>query len=243
MMNHKRFFIKENYVANNVPLTHDSESGGQYWTPKRIYYSRYYQLPVYNYAAKLIHSIKRIKNVIDVGCGVGTKLYILHERFPNVDFVGIDQKSAIDYCKIHHTFASWYIDDFENPEKSSANIKADLVICSDVIEHLMNPDILLDYLKSKVNKDGYIVLSTPERDLLHGSLVVSPKNKDHIREWNYHEFKQYLISRGFYIKKHFLQYPVGFGMNRLFYQECIKRLLSGKPLRYNQVCLLKVNKF
>jgi hypothetical protein len=65
-------------------------------------------------------------------------------------------------------------------------------------------------------------------------------NKFHIREWNYEELENYLLSSGFCVVEHFVQYPIRFGFNRIFFNEVVKRLITGKGLKYNQVCVLEV---
>lgn len=237
----EKYFIKDGYNPNRQAITRDEVSGKQYWNKSSIYSSYYYQFPVYKYAKKLIQE-KGIKEVIDVGCGTGAKLALIYNNLPEVSFVGIDRKGAIDYCKKHYSFGNWYVDDIENPDESLGDIKAELVICSDVIEHLLNPDILLNYLKKKVTKGRYILLSTPERDMLRGKSCTNSPNKFHIREWNYEELENYLLYSGFRIVEHFLQYPIRFGFNRIFLNEIVKRLISGKGLKYNQVCLIQVKK-
>ena len=94
----ERYFIKDNYVPNEEAVTRDEVSGKQYWNKSSIYSSYYYQFPVYQYAQKLIQE-REIKEVIDVGCGTGAKLSLIHKGLPEVNFIGIDQKPAIDYCK------------------------------------------------------------------------------------------------------------------------------------------------
>jgi 2-polyprenyl-3-methyl-5-hydroxy-6-metoxy-1,4-benzoquinol methylase len=79
----------------------------------------------------------------------------------------------------------------------------DLVICADVIEHVKNPDELIHFI-IKMDPE-HIVISTPDRDLLHEKLGRSqtgpPGNTHHIREWSFDEFENY-ISRNFNIIRH-----------------------------------------
>jgi hypothetical protein len=70
-------------------------------------------------------------------------------------------------------------------------LKADLVICSDVIEHIKDPDTLLRFISSMQSR--LIILSTPERNAIAGSNDYGPPaNPSHYREWNAPEFKKYL---------------------------------------------------
>lgn len=237
-MINNNFFIKNDYIVNKEAITNDNVSGSNYWDEKRLYGSAFYQYPVYKFAKKIIIKNK-IKRVIDVGCGPGTKLNIIKKKLKKVHFIGIDQKNAIDYCKKKYDFGEWYVDNLENPFKSLDWIKGDLVICSDVIEHLQNPDVLMNYLKQKLDFGGYIILSTPERDLLNGKDCTVSPNKQHIREWNYSELKQYFEYHSFKVIEAEIQLPVGWSFNKIFYKEVVRRFMDGKPLKYNQVFLLQ----
>jgi hypothetical protein len=114
------------------------------------------------------------------------------------------------------------------------------VICADVIEHLGDPDALIGYLTRRVSGGGRILISTPERNRLRGSNCRICPNPAHVREWSFAELASYLQSRGLQVHEHFLQYPVRLGLNRVLFNEVIKRLLRGRPLKYNQVCLAEV---
>jgi hypothetical protein len=95
------------------------------------------------------------------------------------------------------------------------------VICSDVIEHLVNPDPCLDLIKRHLSPDGFAVISTPERKALRGfGCMYSPK-PDNVREWSAVECRHYVETRGFRLVRHLL-YPPG----RVSRAElCLSRLL------------------
>lgn len=235
-MTEARYCIRSDYQSNAL-LTHERDSPGLYWTDSRIRASLVYQFPVYMLARKLILE-HRIDSVIDVGCGVATKLELLHRSLPHVRYAGIDQDHAIQICRQRHDFGHWYVDDFDSPSNELQGLKAGLVICSDVIEHVEDPDKLLDYLKQRAEKEGLILLSTPDRDGLRGKDCTSCPNKYHVREWNRPELKAYLESRGFRIVEQLRQLGVKIAANRIFLQEVVIRALTGKAIRWNQVCVL-----
>lgn len=234
-----RYFIKDGYVANEKLLTSDAVSGKTYWNKRRIRQAYHYQFAVYRYVSDLVRA-KNVRTLIDVGCGVAVKLRHVHERNPHVRIIGIDQESAIAYCREHHKFGEWHLDDLENPRHELKHIVGDLVLAPDVIEHLHDPDTLLAYLKRRVAPSGYLVLSTPERASLRGSDCNRCPSKYHIREWNFSEFERYLADRGFEVLEHVMQYPVKFALNKTFYNEIARRFVSGRPTKYNQVCLMRV---
>lgn len=195
---HKNYCIKEgyshkiNFQQNNIFF--DNEE-----------YSNTYQDGVYKFAQQVIKKYN-LCSVLDIGCGFGIKLkkYI----FPVCkDITGIDLDYIINFCKKTHSFGKWINTNIENDEVL-LNKKFDLIICSDIIEHLFNPNKLLDYLKKISHDTSLIVISTPERDLVHGKKHNGPpSNNVHIREWNNFEFKQYLLNHQFKIIKYFLVQP------------------------------------
>jgi 2-polyprenyl-3-methyl-5-hydroxy-6-metoxy-1,4-benzoquinol methylase len=233
------YFIREDYVCNPVPLTDDKVTGETYWTPARIASSHHFQAPVYAYAQRVLGR-SNCSTLIDVGCGPASKLRAIHERFPELHIIGIDQQQAIAYCRKNHDFGHWYVDDLAQPSSSLDELRGQLVICADVIEHLLDPDRLLDYLKKKTSPGGSILLSTPERDVLRGEDCKRSPNPSHIREWNSQELEAYLTHRGFRIVNHLLQLPTRFAISRIYLEQVIKRRILGKSAKYNQLCELEV---
>ena len=67
----------------------------------------------------------------------------------------------------------------------------DLVICADVIEHLVDPDELLGFIERCQPK--VIVLSTPDRNKMRPDTRGGPpSNFCHVREWAWDEFFYYI---------------------------------------------------
>jgi 2-polyprenyl-3-methyl-5-hydroxy-6-metoxy-1,4-benzoquinol methylase len=146
--------------------------------------------------------------------------------FPHCpDVVGIDQPSAIDVCKKRYGNGEFFADNFETPVLK-LDKKFDLIICCDVIEHLMDPDILLNYIKRFSHNDSLIVFSTPERDLLRGPDCMVSEKPEHVREWNHKEFLKYLKSRGFVIEEALFVPTMKFNLSRE-YILYLKRVLKG----------------
>lgn len=184
------YFIKSNYVSRNKAPSKN------YWDGL---FSRFvdtcYQYPVYENARDLVLE-ENLKSVVDVGCGLATKLMDLIYPVCN-NVLGVDQKRAIEECKKKYKNGRFLSANFEDPPGLSE--KFDLVICADVIEHLINPDYLLGFIKSLCDENTFIIFSTPERDIFRGENSKMSPYPNHIREWNQSEFKKYLNSRGYRI--------------------------------------------
>lgn len=122
-----------------------------------------------------------LSTVLDLGCGSGWKLL---EFFGENPTAGVEVEPTLSFLKKTWPDRLW----FANEEAASYY---DLVICSDVIEHVQNPDtILFEILRYRPK---VVVMSTPDREQLPGADPLGPpKNRHHVREWNQREFLQYL---------------------------------------------------
>lgn len=131
-----------------------------------------------------IASENKYTAILDVGCGSGYKLVTILGQF---NTVGIEVNPTFEWLQKKYPHKSWLLFDTAQP----ANIKTDMVICADVIEHIVNPDDLLDFISEIDFKQ--LVISTPERDAVAGKNDYGPpENTAHFREWNAIEFRNYL---------------------------------------------------
>ncbi|MBV7257571.1 class I SAM-dependent methyltransferase [Pacificimonas sp. WHA3] len=233
-----RYFLPSDYQGNEARLTFDTQEA-TYWDEKRLGISLRYQHQVYALASKLIFE-NGFQTVFDVGCGPASKLAWLHDRHPEVEFTGFDQPNAIAFCKDRYAWGNWVGDDFDSPAEAHPEQKADLVISSDVIEHLTDPDRLLDYVKRRLKPNGVALFSTPDRARLYNEDSKRPRNPYHIREWTAEEFKSYLSDSGFKIVRSEHQLPVRVAWTRTFRDQVLRRALKGQSLFYNFACVTQL---
>ena len=187
-----------NYYANNNPKHHNDQN----WTDEG-------QKEVYEFCCSFMKQNK-LNNVIDVGCGSGYKLINILGEF---NTVGIETEPCYSILKQRYPLRKWLLSG--EKEKSFLSYdeinEPDVVICSDVIEHIVNPNILLDYVLSLNSK--YYIISTPCRRILcnHPKFLKGykkswngpPNNRCHVREWTMEEFRQYISNKFDIISSHY----------------------------------------
>lgn len=146
-----------------------------------------WQLEVYLHALGLMKKNK-LSSVADIGCGSGYKLMTYLSEY---NTLGLELPVNVETLRNKYPDRDWQVSDFS----SNLKLSADVIICSDVIEHLVNPDDLLNYIKNNFDFK-YLVLSTPDRGLLYRRwdprFYGPPRNKAHTMEWTFKEFRKYI---------------------------------------------------
>lgn len=143
-----------------------------------------FQDAVYRHGQYYLIKMK-LTRVLDIGCGSGFKLMKYFGGY-NTEAVGVEVEPTLSWLRATYPHREW--------SDGIPYGRWDLVMCSDVIEHVKDPDALLDSIADTDFK--YLVISTPASDLLgHGTELGPPRNIHHAREWTQEGFKQYISSR------------------------------------------------
>ncbi len=155
-----------------------------------------WQNEVYHFASDIIQK-NNFNSIIDYGCGSGFKLL---KYFKDYNYLGLDLKNTINLINKENFIC------IEDLDFNTLRNKYDITICADVIEHVKNPDIILNNIK-KINSK-FVIFSTPDRGILYNNndqlFSGPPRNISHIREWTFEEFKKYIIKNNFEVIDHFI---------------------------------------
>jgi len=188
----------ENYTSNNTPQ-HHVDIG---WRDEG-------QKEVYIYCKDFMKN-NNLQTVVDIGCGSAYKLTTILSEF---NTIGVETEPCYTYLQNTYPDFKWLL---SGEVEKSFNLydeinNSDVVICSDVIEHIVNPDNLVDYLLSLKSK--YYIISTPCREILcnhpkfsntyNSTMNGPPLNPCHVREWTMEEFKQYISKYFDIISSHY----------------------------------------
>lgn len=155
-----------------------------------------------------------INSVLDVGCGEGFTLDRLQKDKIGKSYEGLEySKDAIElgkklYPKLHIRFGDIY-------ELPYAENSFDLVICTEVLEHLENPRKALRELIRVSNK--YILLTVPNEPFFTLQRIARFQNilhlgshPEHIQHWTAPAFLKFVKIRG--VKRIALKFPIPWTM-------------------------------
>ncbi len=188
----ERYCIKEGYRPNAVAATYDAAGDTSYWDAGRIATASEYQYDAYRIAAGIVRDFG-IDAVLDVGSGPPKKLAELMPAGLRIHLV--DQPSTRNVAASLLPGAAFTGADLEHINLDLGE-SFGMVLCADVIEHLLDPDPCLAFMRRHLRPGGLLLLTTPERDVLRGPSCDHIPHPMHVREWNRDEFRAFLESRG-----------------------------------------------
>jgi len=152
------------------------------------------QLLISNFNKRLLQLAKGVhpQAILDVGCGEGFTLQRLKGEGIGKKLEGIDySKDAIALGKkTHPNIVIKHGDIYALPYKDNS---FDLIICSEVMEHLQDPKKALTELARVTKK--YCILSVPNEPIfMLGGIVrgTFPKTIGHINFWTRFGFKRFV---------------------------------------------------
>lgn len=164
----RKYIYKKNYYYNLFSAyTHNAlynvnnlNSSYEYWKncleKDKIFINNIY------YDLIKLCKIDKAFSIADYGCGTGVLVNKLKSNYPDKDINGFDfSKEKINNCKMHYKNISdsfKVLDVYEN----NANIY-DVIIATEVLEHLLYPKKALINLISSLNPSGgRIFLTVPD---------------------------------------------------------------------------------
>ncbi len=169
---------------------------------------------------------KQSKTIIDIGCGNGAYAEVLKQR-TKAEVWGIEymnREAVIASEKLDKVFSGRcedYMDDLPNNY-------FDAIYFNDVLEHLVDPYMVLDKVKNKLTKQGVLISSIPNVRY-HNTFMKLLINKD----WKYEDYG--VMDRThlrFFTKKSIRRMYEELGYT-IIQHEGINRSRSIKPYLYN----------
>lgn len=147
---------------------------------------------------------KKVKSILDIGCGSGTISFYLASKGYKVKGIDISIR-AIKICRdsameMGFNNVEFGVCNFPNEIPSG---KYDLIFFSEVIEHLPDDELALKKIYKLIKPDGILFLSTPSKNAPLYKLGYAKKfdrEVGHLRRYTVEELKAKLKRNGFLVK-------------------------------------------
>lgn len=140
------FNYQKEILENKNPLKFLSDNEPIYWAPSNV-------------LSKLKKGKREIK-ILEVGSGLGYFTYALNKAGYNVIGLDISQVAVTDAIK---KFGDYYICDDLHHYASMNENSFDVVIMTEVIEHLDNPKDFIRSIMKLLNTNGKCIFTTPNK--------------------------------------------------------------------------------
>lgn len=163
---------------------------------------------------KIANLIKKVgaQKVLDVGCGNGFILRALGEKWGGT-ITGIDIDKTLANSaglKKYRSFIPLNINQDDLSKKFSKDY-FEIVVLADILEHLKNPQRVLNQVIKVVIPNGYIVVSIPNPDFIPVKMLMvlfpkfrmsrGPLDRTHLHFLNFDQIKKILTNEGLKIKE------------------------------------------
>jgi SAM-dependent methyltransferase len=136
------------------------------------------------------------QQVIDCGCGDGSLLAIVASNISCGELSGFDIASSVPLGL--RESIRFQQQDLGKPILSSMHGQFDLVLCSEVIEHIENDDMVLDNLFQLTRPGGHVVLTTQT-----GTIYKTEQFLGHLRHYDLADLCQRVENTGLKVQKSF----------------------------------------
>ncbi|MGJ7901622.1 class I SAM-dependent methyltransferase [Lysobacter sp. 1R34A] len=157
-------------------------------------------------AARIVRMVGKGRTVLEFGCGYGVISRVLHANGCSVVGIELDAASAE---AARPWLSRLLLENIENDAwlTSLGDHTFDVVLASDVIEHLRDPGAILRHIRSLLSPDGELVLSVPNighagviAELLRGAFDYRPTgilDSTHLRFFTWATLERLLNESGF----------------------------------------------
>ena len=194
-------------ITRGSGATLDYDEGWGYWDDMKQYG------PMSRHTRRLIWKLTKnleFDSVLDVGCGQGSPLEEIAQRRPGVELAGIDiSPHAVELARHRMPTAEFSVLDLT---AETLNRKFDLIICTDVLEHIPNDMAAIRNMREMCGR--WCLVST-----IQGRMRSYEKHVGHVRNYKRGELRRKLEQGGFVVRR---QLDWGFPLYSPLYREILR---------------------
>jgi SAM-dependent methyltransferase len=108
--------------------------------------------------------VRKLRSIVDVGCGDAARLFQLRKIVSaDTECIGLDLRFQPDMVERARAARIRLVEGSESNVDELRDAGHDLIIMSQILEHLRDPIAVLEKLRLKLAPDGLLLLETPNR--------------------------------------------------------------------------------
>ncbi len=145
---------------------------------------------------KIVH-FKKKDVVLDIGCALGENLKRISKKIRQG--VGVDLSKNIIKKAISNNHSKNIKFQCKSAEELSFKYKFDKILLLDIIEHTINPDIIINKSKKMIKNNGKIIIQVPFTGWL-SELIFGEYHQGHFRYYDPIYLRKYLEKEDLYVE-------------------------------------------
>jgi SAM-dependent methyltransferase len=169
----------------------------EYWSALRVSHAAH-PANLFRYE-RIAAELKKLKlnpqRVVDCGCGDGSLMATVSQAIPCGVLHGMDIANNVP-ANAPGAIHQFRQQDLGAPVPEAWRGEYDLVLCSEVIEHVSDDDQVIQNLLNLLAPQGWLVLTTQS-----GSIYKTELSLGHLRHYKLDDLCKRLVSAGFHIEK------------------------------------------
>lgn len=108
--------------------------------------------------------VRKLRSIVDIGCGDAARLFELRKTVaPETECIGLDLQFQPEVVKSAREVGIQLVEGSETNMDRLRENAHDLMIMSQILEHLRDPVNVLERLRSKLTSNGLLLVETPNR--------------------------------------------------------------------------------
>jgi 2-polyprenyl-3-methyl-5-hydroxy-6-metoxy-1,4-benzoquinol methylase len=163
---------------------------------------------IYDRVVWILSHVSKNAKVLDIGCVGGVERYgssrwlhgLLNKVAKEVVGIDIDRNGARELIDREYNVIIADIQSLELARTIKEKFGLfDVVVASEVIEHLSNIGLFLDNVKSLLKANGFVIITTPNAQCIRHLFLPSSHSHDHVVTFTMQLLVQLFIRHGFTI--------------------------------------------
>lgn len=147
-------------------------------------------------------NIDKPLHILDVGCGMGWVLDIIHKKLSHHKLFAIEASAFCCNSILSRKYIDIISNDVDQSWEDNYLEKFDVIILRHALEHFIDPVLILQKMKKALSKNGVLYLAVPDMNHVKGSLQLSWFRSVHVYYFNIVTLKNILNKVGFVISKY-----------------------------------------
>jgi len=175
------------------------------WREKKTDYAAFAGQARFPTLVQMILEIKP-QTLLDIGCGSGYLAFLLKREMPELHVHGIDISAAA--LNQAQALDARYMMDLDREPIPEPDGSFDVVVCSEVLEHLYTPEVVLREIGRVLKQDGTVLITVPNfgywryrRDALLGKVPPIVADPRHLHAFDADRLRSVLERQGFSVRR------------------------------------------